>query len=221
MLKQIPSGLYFFALILFFTPWWSAGCAQQKIISLTGVQTVTGFNLDTVKGFDSTRANPFEMKTETKKIPPEPLVVVVAFLTLGALIGGLTVKRNFLFSAGAMGFVAGILLLIFKARVDAKVLEEGRGVIQVVFENGFWATLVTLFVASISQLLIANQMAPALAPIPDSTPMPAPVVKPASPAPIPRKSRAELIPTEPPPSKAHNDRKYMPPAMRAEMDKSK
>lgn len=38
-------------------------------------------------------------------------------------------------------------------------------------------------------------------------------------APAPAKSHAELIPTEPPPSKEHNDRKYMPPAMRAELDK--
>lgn len=74
MLKKIPSGLHFVALVLFFTPWWSAGCAQEKVISFTGVQTVTGFNLDTVTGFNPTMANPFGMKTETKEIPPEPLV---------------------------------------------------------------------------------------------------------------------------------------------------
>lgn len=221
MLKRLPSGLYFIALILFFTPWWSAGCAQQKVISFTGVQTVTGFNLDTVTGFTQTTTNPFGMKTETKEIPPEPLVVIVALLTLGALIVGLTVKRKFLFSAGTMGFIAGILLLIYKARVDAKVLEEGRGAIQVIFENGFWATLVVLLVASASQLLIANQMEPELAPIPASAPTPREVAEPASTQPISKKSRAVLIPTEPPPLKAHADLNYMPPALRAEFEKKK
>jgi len=59
MLKKLPSGLYFIAMVLFFTPWWSAGCAQQKVISFTGVQTVTGFNLDTVTGFTVDAAQGF------------------------------------------------------------------------------------------------------------------------------------------------------------------
>jgi len=221
MFKKLPSGLYFIALILFFTPWWSAGCAQQKVISFTGVQTVTGFNLDTITGYTPTMANPFGLKTETKEIPPEPLVILVALLTLGALIVGLTIKRKFLFSAGIMGFIAGMLLLIYKARVDAKVLEEGKGAIQIIFENGFWATLITLLVASISQLLVANQMEPELARVPSKTPILRTVDEPAGNHPIPRKSRAVLIPTEPPPSRKHNDRKYMPPEMRAELDKNK
>jgi hypothetical protein len=219
MLKQLPSGLYFVAIILFFTPWWSAGCANQKIISFTGVQTVTGFNLDTVAGMTPTSTNPFGMRTEKKEIPPDPFVVVALLLALGALVAGLIAKRNLLFGAGGMGFVAGVLLLVFKARVDAAVLEEGKGVISVVFENGFWGTLILLFLAAISQILIAKQLEPEPAAAPDVAPDLPSAVKREEGVEIKKRSRAQLIPTEPPPSKMSKDLRFMPPSMRAELEK--
>lgn len=215
MPKQLPSGLYFVALILFFTPWWSAGCSGHKFISLTGVQTVTGFKMDAPALTD-----PYRATGDTKEIPPDPLSALACLLTFSALITGLKARRKFLFAAGAMGFAAAVLLLAFKARVDAKVLEVGSGLILGSFENGFWATLIVLFTAATCQLLIAKQLEPELGPDP-ATPEIIPTIIPANNTPAPRKSRAVLIPTEPPPAKHQNDLKFMPPAMRAEMDKTK
>ena len=211
MLKKLPSGMYFIVMILFFTPWWSAGCAGERIVSLTGVQTLTGFKLNTLA--DSS------LKTKTQQVPPDPMVILVAILALAALITGLNPARKYLFRAGSMGFAAAVLLLIFKARVDARVLQEGQGIVRSVFESGFWATVICLFGASIAQLLIANQIEPAPEPAKGAQPA-EPEAQGQSTSPtLPKKSRAVLIPTEPPPSKAHNDHKYMPPAMRAQLDK--
>lgn len=213
MLRKLPSGLYFVVLILFFTPWWSAGCGEQKIVSMTGVQAATGFTLDIPS---------FREGTKKQRVPPDPFALVGALLSLAALIVGIrSVHRRPQIVSSAMGFTTGVLLLIFKARIDAKVLQEGSGVIRSHFETGFWATIALLFLASISQFIITQQLEPSSDPEHEPVSHNTPTQNPPAKVEAERKSQAVLIPTEPPPaSKEEKNLKYMPPAMRTEVEKN-
>lgn len=208
MIKRIPSGLYFVVMVLFFTPWWSAGCGQEKVVSLTGVQTITGFEVEEIVDI--------QLRTKKKRIPPDPFALAAAFFIVGALIVGWQVRRKNLFVAGGLGAASAVALLIFKARIDAAVLSEGKGLVRVVFENGYWTSVFLLFAAGLTQLFWAYNTAPE--PEVSSAPKPTPSAESSS-TEVPRKPRGVLIPTEPPPVKVRDDSRYMPPSMRAELEK--
>lgn len=143
MWKKISSGLYFVAFVLFFTPWWSASCGGQKFLSVTGIQTATGVEVQSPGGM--------------QKIPSAPAIIVAGMLIVIGIIAGLMIKDAKSIIPAFPGIIAGILLLIFKTKLDADAVKQGQGVVQVTFENGFWAAIFTAFAAAVVNFLPENK----------------------------------------------------------------
>jgi|GEM_PF-4221995 len=149
MFKKIPSGAYFLVTILFFTPWWSVSCAGQHTATYSGIQTVTGFEYDTLS-MDMFRA-------EHETVPPQPLLIGALLLILGALFTGLMSSRKPYIASGIMGILAGVLLLVFKAKADAEIYGRSHGMAQLNFGAGYWLSVAILFITAISQYFLKPQ----------------------------------------------------------------
>ncbi len=135
MLKKLSSGLYLLGFIFFFTPWWSVSCMDRRIISTTGIQNATGFTVQTP-----------DMQTggmQQEQIPPQPLVIGTLLLIVVGLISGFIGSKSATIAGTASGFLTVALMLFFKSKIDARLAEgAGMGMITLVFETGFWATMV-------------------------------------------------------------------------------
>jgi len=186
------------ALLLFILPWVTVSCADQTLITMTGVDLATG---------SVTMNNP--MTGAAERPPgagdPDELVIVGALLILLALAAGFVLKGRTASLAAIGGTVLGGAALAYTVLVrvpdsaragatagggggsaqgmsDAQIAE----MIRVNIEFGFWLVLAALAAAVVLDFLAMQRSeagaTPAAVPVPTSPPPPAAEPPPEPPA---------------------------------------
>jgi hypothetical protein len=137
--KKFSPALFGLVLFCFFLPFMDISCGGEKVVTLTGIQLVTGTSIEQEDAFGNTKR---------EKIEREPLVIVVLLAAIAGLgLSFIKTGKSAIFPAisGGIGFC---LLLIFKTKVDQEVLKEGEGFIRVGYVIGFWLMLLLLLSAT-------------------------------------------------------------------------
>lgn len=133
MRKKFSPAIFGLALICFFLPWTTVSCQQQKVMSFTGIQLVTGTTVKQPTMFGQKQAR--KVKGETYAVIA--LLAVVAGLVISFLPG----KAGSMASA-LTGGVAAALLLMLKSKLDKDIFREAGGVLQLDYDIGFYLTLI-------------------------------------------------------------------------------
>lgn len=146
--NKISPALFGLIVICFFLPFMNISCGGQKIVTLTGLQFVTGTSVE--------QQDPFSGKAKSEKIESEPLAVAVFLCALAGLALSFLHSRSGTILPAIAGGAGGGLLLLFKHGMDQKVLQEGEGLIQVQYEFGFWLMLMLFLAATVMNLLLLS-----------------------------------------------------------------
>jgi len=154
MLKKLSPAIFGIALICFFLPWVNVSCQGQKVITLSGIQLVTGTTIEEPKMFSELKGSshpylkePRRSSEEYNKIKGE----VLAILTFLAAIVGLSL--NFLkgkigtLGSAIAGGIGTILLLLLSAKLNNDIFQQGRGLLQLDYRIGFYLTLILFILA--------------------------------------------------------------------------
>jgi hypothetical protein len=137
--KRLSPALVGFALLCFFLPFVAVSCQQQKIATFTGIQMVTGTNVEEPQVIGPSKAG---------RIGPEPLAVMAFFC--GVIGLGLSFLRGRNRGIASATFAAGgaIALLFLKARLDGQILTRSSGFVHPDYEFGFWLALIAYIAAA-------------------------------------------------------------------------
>ena len=140
MKRKISSSIFGLILICFFLPFMTVSCQSQKIYSFSGTQLVTGTSIE--------QKNSFSGSSTKQQVNGEPLAsLALACSIVGVGVGLSTWKKGPKVSIGIA--IAGvILMLLLKSKVDTDVFTQGRGMIQVDYEIGFWGSFL-LFISAV------------------------------------------------------------------------
>jgi hypothetical protein len=145
--KSITVRIAPFALgiLCFVLPFLQLSCDGKKMMQFTGVQLVTGSEMND------------PMSGKTKQVPPEPFAVA----TLLALVAGVgfcvSTKRVMSVSAAVTGGVAVVSMLVLKTRMDADIMKEASGLpITVDYLIGFWTVCLTAIAGSVLSSMRVN-----------------------------------------------------------------
>jgi len=219
MLKRIPCGFYFLALMMFFWPWWTAAGLDKPLPAVTGVQTVTGFNYSDlhidVKQLDAVN------------VPPNALVIAAAVLVFGAFAAGLEYSPKLYAGSGIMAMLAPLLLLYAKSKGNAALTAASDGALKLHFEPAFWAVMFALAAGAVIQFcFITGWMEEKPVEPADAVPVNQPEQKQlkvgkskryydADVAAVETSEPAAVAHTDAPPSKKYRDEDFMPPGMRS------
>lgn len=138
--KRASPAIFVLALICFFLPFVTFSCQGQKVLSLSGIQLVTGSSVQQPQMFGPPKS---------QNMDPEP-VAIFAFLcgVLGLALSFLKGRAGTIAPAAAGGLGA-ILLLAMRSFIEGDVLKQGAGVIQANYEAGLYV-VVTLFLAAVA-----------------------------------------------------------------------
>ena len=138
--KRFSPAIFGVVLICFFLPFISVSCGAQKVVTLSGVQLVTGTTIE--------QPDLFGEGQQAETMDGEPLAIL-AFLSAVAGLGLSFLKGRKVAIAPAVSGAAGsVLLLLLKSRIDNEVLSQGGGMIQVEYEIGFWLTILVFLSAA-------------------------------------------------------------------------
>jgi len=138
--KGLSPAVYVLALICFFLPFVTFSCQGQKIVTLSGIQLVTGTTINQPQPFGPPKS---------QKVDAEPLAVLAFLSGIAGLALSFLRGRKSAIAPATAGVVAAILLLALKSKLDGDALRQGGGVIQVDYAAGFWAVLI-LFLAAVA-----------------------------------------------------------------------
>ncbi len=137
---KFSPAIFFLILIFFFLPFIHISCEGLKVASFTGIQLVTGTNIEMP-------SMPGE-KPEVEKVPGEPLAILAFFcVVLGLALSFLKSKKSKI--APAITRVVGLIfLLLLKVKIDNDVLREGKGMLKIEYGIGFWVTFLLFIIAA-------------------------------------------------------------------------
>jgi L-asparagine transporter-like permease len=137
--RKLSPAAFVLALICFFLPFVTFSCQGQEVASFSGMQLATGTKVQQPQIFGAPKS---------EKFSPEPLAVCALLSVLaGVGLSFLKGKKGAVGSA-ALAVLGVILLAALKSRLDGEALQQGRGVIQVGYQAGYYLTLVFLLVAA-------------------------------------------------------------------------
>jgi len=136
--KKLSPVVFLLALFCFFLPFVTFSCQGQKVLSVSGIQLVTGSSVPQPQMFGP--AIPQRMEGE----PLAVLAFVCGILGLGlSFLRG----RNGAIAGIASGGLGFLLLLAMKSKIEGDVLSKAGGVIQVSYDIGFAFVLILFFAA--------------------------------------------------------------------------
>lgn len=149
-LKKLSPVIFLIVIICFFLPFVNVSCEGTKVAALTGIQLVTGTEIEQPSVFGEPK--------QTEKADAEPFAsAALLSAVLGLGLSFLKGRRSSIVPAilGVAGFV---LLLLLKFKIDNEVLKEGEGMVQVEYGIGFWlAFLFLLFAAGWNGFLFSRR----------------------------------------------------------------
>ena len=128
-------------IVLFLMPFINVSCSGMVNIPLSGMDLATGKTL--------AFKEPFGNKVQKQRIEPQPYAsIALGCAVLGLLLGLVRLRAARLLGA-LFGGGGAVALLVLKHQIDAEVLREGRGLITVEYQAGFWIVLL-LFLAALA-----------------------------------------------------------------------
>ena len=138
-MEQKSAGIriapYAVAIVCFILPFMQLSCSGEKMMSLTGVQLVTG----------SEMKNP--MTEDTQKISPDWHAIVALIALAVGIAFCFAVGRPQSIAAGVSGIIALAVMILLKTAADAEIMKEASGFpITVEYKAGFWGVCIASLV---------------------------------------------------------------------------
>jgi Bacterial SH3 domain len=153
--NYIP-GLFGIAALLFIFNFCELGCQGQRFATVTGIELVTGTEIEEPK-----QQNPFGFNDPSEEKSRKMAGNMWAVIALAAAVAGLIIflirhKQEDI--VGAIAGVAGaVSLLLLKGELTASITAEGRGMITVEFLFPFWGSFLALASAGTMSFLRSKQ----------------------------------------------------------------
>lgn len=160
-IKKFSPVVFVFVIICFFLPFVSVSCGGEKIVTLSGVQLVTG---TTVKAPSSSGSMFQRETTEKRETGREPLAIIALVITIAGLGLSFIKSRKSAIAPALAGGAAAISFLAMKYKIDREVLREAEGALQTEYNFGFWLAFLLSVVAVALNLFLFTKREKAVPP---------------------------------------------------------
>ncbi len=156
-IKKFSPVSFVIIIFCFFLPFVNITCGGQKVISLTGIQLVTGSEIKPNGMFnqkdmpeDMTGQSKDKLKTD-QNVDPQPMALLALIMATFAL--GLSFVKNKIMTLISM--IASVLgaafLLLLKANLDSDAPAEAQIVIDIEYQFAYWLALLMFIAGAVLQ----------------------------------------------------------------------
>ena len=148
--RRIRLAPFLAALACFALPFFDVSCANQKVMSVTGIEVALGGEkeLQVPKGWE----NP-NQKKETQKIDRQPGVTIALVCAFAGVAFCFVPGRPIKLLPAAAGVAGAVMLLLIKSLTQAEVAKESKGMITVEAAAGFYIVVGSLVAGAIISVL--------------------------------------------------------------------
>lgn len=158
-IKKFSPAAFVMVIFCFFLPFVNITCGGQKIVSLTGIQLVTGSEIKP-QGMFNQKDSPEDIIGKNKdmlktneNVDPQPMALLALIMAAAAL--GLSFVRKKIMALISM--IASVLgaafMLLLKANLDSDLPSEAQMVIDAEFQIWYWLALIMFIAGAVLQWL--------------------------------------------------------------------
>ena len=158
-IKKFSPAAFVIVIFCFFLPFVNITCGGQKIVSLTGIQLVTGSEIKP-QGMFNQKDSPEDIIGKNKdmlktneNVDPQPMALLALIMAAAAL--GLSFVRKKIMALISM--IASVLgaafMLLLKANLDSDLPSEAQMVIDAEFQIWYWLALIMFIAGAVLQWL--------------------------------------------------------------------
>ena len=153
IMNKLPRILFGLVILCFLLPFVNVSCSGQKVMSITGLQMLTGSNFQ--------EPSLFGEQTKSHHSKGEPLAAIILLIAAFGFLPLLIPSLYFKIWDLVLSITGAALLLILKDKVESDLASQGAAKISAItinFDMGFWLSFL-LFV-SIFIIAITSSMTP-------------------------------------------------------------
>jgi len=147
--EKILSPIFGLILVCFFLPFVNLSCQGQRLMTLSGIQLVTGTTIE--------QPVLFGQRSPVQRVSGEPLAILAFLCAIAGL--GLSLRamyKSFTFGPTIAGIAGAVLLLLLRSKLDSDALKQTSGMLQVDYIVGFWITFVMFSAAAVANSLFLS-----------------------------------------------------------------
>ncbi|MGC2110485.1 MAG: zinc ribbon domain-containing protein [Candidatus Korobacteraceae bacterium] len=188
MLRKLPPAGYLLALICFLLPFVEVSCNGQKVVSLTGMQLLSGPQVGNGGGM---------FAPPKQRANPETSVVIAFVAGIAGLVLSVLKQRRTDIIGGVCGVVAAGSLLALQQSILSGAPPQALGLIQIQYQPAYFLSLLMFFAGA--ALLFYSAFAKQSVPAVTVTAVPAPYPPPSPPVSPPKlQANVSQAPSHPP-----------------------
>lgn len=147
--KKFSPALYALIIFSFLLPFFNLSCGDHKVMSVTGLQIITGTEYE--------QQNMFGGNDKTTKIKAEPLAIFAFLAAIAGLVIVFIKMKNVSLLSTIISVAGAIFLFLLKNKLDNDIISQGQGMIKIEYEFGYWFALLLFIASAVIQGLIFNQ----------------------------------------------------------------
>ena len=152
-IKKFSPAAFVIIIVCFFLPFVNLTCSGQTVMSLTGIQLITGAEykpqgmFDQQEMFENQNDQQTEELTTSQDIDAQPMAFFALLFAVIGLILSFIRKRVMAIICIVTSVLGAVCLLLLKASIDSDASSmQGQGVIQIEYQFGYWFAFI-LFIA--------------------------------------------------------------------------
>lgn len=154
-LKKFSPGFYGVIILCFLLPFVNLSCSGQEIMSLSGLQLITGSEVK-ADGMLDGLSNMGETQ-ENDEVDPQPLALF-ALISAAAGLGLSFIRIKMIALLNVVLSVLGfIFLILLKINLDGEVELSGQNVITLDYQLGYWLAVIIFLGSAVIQWLIFRE----------------------------------------------------------------
>ncbi len=154
-LRKLSPVSYILALLCFLLPFVQISCGGQKLVSLTGVQLMTGTEIKPPNEIFGMKAESSDLKMTSKSKTDPNWFAAIAFVAglAGVLFALVKMERGGLIG-GIAGAVGAVSLLIMRVNISGELSKNPMGAAFTIdYEAGYYLALLLLIFGAVTLLM--------------------------------------------------------------------
>ena len=153
-IKKFSPAAFAIIIICFFLPFVNLTCSGQTVMSLTGIQLITGaeykpqgmFNQE---GMFDNQEEQTGMQTKSEDIEAQPMAFFALLFAIVGLILSFIKNRVMAIICIVASVLGAVCMLLLKANIDGDASMRGEGVIQIEYQFGYWFAFLLFIVGAV------------------------------------------------------------------------
>jgi hypothetical protein len=154
-IKKFSPAAFIIIIFCFFLPFVNLTCSGQTVMTLTGIQLITGAEykpLDQKEMFGEDQSGQQTRQlTSSQNIDAQPMALFALVAAILALAISFIKKKIPALICMIISVLGAISLLLLKGNLDGDATMQGQGIVQIEYQLGYWLAFLLFIIGAVLQ----------------------------------------------------------------------